>query len=167
MVRLLKVKSSISFTLLQLPYLPRSITMNEVTEYEVNAYDYGAVRYQLNQQHRDKNPNKSQWEISNDNEIYVFRCAAYHKWFAESNAWALFLIDNVPHPLGTVAQNRKTFIAKFVTDNNHNAWHGYPADYLTRSHDIPHGSILYSWVSMNLISKPKMRKIMQGQPCNI
>lgn len=141
--------------------------MTSVIEQEIDAYDYGKVRYQVNPQHRDSNPNKSQWDITVENELYVFRCAAYYKWFTHNKAWALFLNNGEMHYLGTVPGNRRTFIAKFVVDNNHNAWHGYPADHISKSQDIPDGAILQAWVQSKLLTKPKMRKIMQGQPCSI
>lgn len=64
-------------------------------------------------------------------------------------------------------RNIDVFIAKFVTDKNHNTWHGYPADYQLKAQDIPAGSILLKWEEQNLITKAKMRKIMRGQPCRI
>jgi hypothetical protein len=141
--------------------------MNEVESRPVDAYDYGEVTYQFNEQHRDKNPKKSQWDISRDDELTVFRCAAYWKWLMEGSAWGLHINFGSPQYLGTVPDGRQSFIAKFVSADNLGTWHGYPADYISNHHDIPDPEILSSWAENRFISRPKARKIMRGQPCSI
>ncbi len=143
------------------------IPMIAVSSQEVDAHDFGRVRYQFNQQHRDSNPNKSQWEINQRDELNAFLRAANSNWRVGDNAWGLHIMIDTPHYLGRVPGNRRSFIAKFVIDSNHNAWHGYPADHILNAHDVPNQEVLLSWVRNKFIGTPKMRKIIRGQPCNI
>ena len=143
--------------------------MSEVASYHIDAYNYGNVAYLPNPQHRDGNPNKSQWTINIDQEIYVFRCMAYYGWGFQNNGWGLLINnDGKVDYLGFI-NNRNTavFIAKFVGDTNHNSWHGYPADYQFRAQDVPDRAILQRWKENNYLTKAKVRKIMMGQPCKI
>lgn len=143
--------------------------MSEVESREIEAYSYGTLTYQFNGQHRNMNPKKSQWTVSINNEAAIFQCAASWCWLVKDIGcgWGLYIDANCPQYLGTVPGREQSFIAKFVSDINHNAWHGYPADYLSNAHDIPPANILISWVENKFIGNPKMRKIMRGQPCSI
>ena len=143
--------------------------MENVVSREIDAYGYGKVAYCFNTQHRDGNPNKSQWTIDTDQEIDVFCCMADHGWGFQDNGWSLFIKeDSSIDYLGFIQSRKaKVFIAKFVVDTNHNAWHGYPADYQVRAQDVPHKDILRKWKDENYLTKAKMRKIMMGQPCKI
>jgi len=144
--------------------------MTEVTEYTITTESYGVIKYLPNPQHRDKNPKKSQWLVSIENERYIFECVTYYKWVSTNQGWGLFIDNNnnkKPSYLGVLPSSRNVFIAKFVVDENHNSWHGYPADHISKVQDIPNTAILQKWVKDKLISKPKMRKILQGKPCNI
>jgi hypothetical protein len=83
------------------------------------------VQYSPNPQHRDNNPNKSQWIITEGEEMNCFK-TAYHKgWVTGSNAWGLHYIQDELTYLG-IGINRCTdlFIAKFKNDISHNTWHG-------------------------------------------
>lgn len=141
--------------------------MNEVESRQVDAYDYGEVTYQFNEQHRNRNPNKSQWDISRDDELTVFGYAASWNCLMEGSGWGLHTNCGSPQYLGTVPDGRQSFIAKFVSADNLDTWHGYPADYISNHHDIPDPKILSLWAENKLISRPKARKIMRGQPCSI
>ena len=142
--------------------------MNEITPYEINAYKYGNVLYIPNPQHRDGNPNKSQWLIDIDQEVRVFKYMAYNNWGGENNGWGLFFRRNILDYLGIIhSRNTNVFIAKFVVDTSHCAWHGYPADYQFKAQDVPDRSILQDWLEKKYLSKAKIRKIMKGQPCKI
>ena len=141
--------------------------MNAVQVQQINAYALGSVMYQFNQQHRDFHPNKSQWKITIQDELDVFSHAAQSNWIADDNAWGLYIINDAPSYLGMLPGDRLTFIAKFVVDVNLNAWHGYPADHVNKNHDIPDYNVLLSWLNIDLINLPKMRKIIRGQRCRI
>jgi hypothetical protein len=142
--------------------------MKEVVSHEIEAYDYGKVVYLPNPQHRDGNPNKSQWIINTNQEIYVFKYTAYKNWIFEENGWGLFIDKDIINYLGII-NNRNTsiFIAKFVVDINHNAWHGYPADYQFKAQDVPDKEVINKWIKEKYITKAKARKIMMGQSCRI
>jgi hypothetical protein len=115
------------------------------------------------------NPKKSRWTVSKNDEATIFQCAASWLWLVECSGcgWGLHTDAHGLQYLGTVPGEKPSFIAKFVSDSNHNAWHGYPADHMSNSHDIPPANILTSWVKNEFIGIPKMRKIMKGQPCSI
>ncbi|HEY8035876.1 MAG TPA: hypothetical protein VIF37_09845 [Methylobacter sp.] len=143
--------------------------MVNVSSFSLDTHRYGNVTYLPNPQHRDGNPNKSQWLIDIDHEINVFKCMDRNSWGSEENGWGLFINNNGSlNYLGVIqARNIEVFIAKFVTDKNHNAWHGYPADYQFKAQDVPDKSILLKWKEENFLTKSIIRKIMKGQPCKI
>jgi hypothetical protein len=143
--------------------------MSEVQSREIDAFTYGIITYQFNDQHRNMNPNKSRWTVSINDEATIFQHAASWLWLVKCSGcgWGLHTDAHGLHYLGTVPGEKHSFIAKFVSDNNHNAWHGYPADHMSNPHDIPPANILTSWVKNKFIGNPKMRKIMKGQPCSI
>lgn len=70
-------------------------------------------------------------------------------------------------PLGWSIRTRRNrhslpdlIYAKFICDENSQVWHGYPADYVANTQDIPHDDFLT--ISLNL-NKAKMRKIKNGK----
>lgn len=124
------------------------------------------VNYSPNPEHRNNNPCKSQWIITEKEEIECFRVAYDKGWTNERDAWGLHYSQNTIAYLG-IAENRtiNLFIAKFKNDVPHNNWHGYPADYQRKPQDIPDKEILSKWITNNVLAKAKIRKIMAGQPC--
>jgi hypothetical protein len=98
----------------------------------------------------------------------VFKYTAYKNWIFEENGWGLFIDKDIINYLGII-NNRNTsiFIAKFVVDINHNAWHGYPADYQFKAQDVPDKEVINKWIKEKYITKAKARKIMMGQSCRI
>jgi len=127
-----------------------------------------AVKYSPNPEHRNDNRRKSQWTITEGEEIECFRVAYDKGWRSGKNAWGLHHRQNAVTYLGR-GEDRSIdlFIAKFKNDVPHNTWHGYPADYQRKSQDIPDAEILRDWVANNFLTKPKMRKIMASQPCRL
>lgn len=79
--------------------------------------------------------------------------------------WGLHLPEGRPDWLG-IATDRETelIFAKFVSSPGH-PWHGYPADQ-RRSADIPLEAILEDWMSSDLFTRAKVRKIIKGQKCS-
>ena len=107
--------------------------MPEVLPVEINTHRYGNVIYLPNPQHRDGNLNKSQWSISIVDEIGVFHEMTRKDWSIENSGWGLYFRNGALNYLGIIQnRNEAVFIAKFVVDSNHNAWHGYPANLCTR-----------------------------------
>ena len=124
--------------------------------------------YVVNPHHRNGNVKKSQWTISEADEIKCFDLAKGQGWVLGDRGWGLHVSRKRPTWLG-VARDRDTqlFIAKFVGSSSGAEWHGYPADYRHNHHDIPEGEILRSWLSVSGLSPAKVRKIARGQPCNL
>jgi hypothetical protein len=118
--------------------------------------------------HRNGHPEKSQWTISEAEEINCFKLSENNKWLLQDHGWGLHFINGKADFLG-IAQDRVTlvFIAKFVAKSPANAWHGYPADYRNNSKDIPAECILKEWLNKKIISTAKIRKITKGQPCSL
>jgi len=116
--------------------------------------------------HRDGTVEKSQWTISENEEVDCFIESIQKKW---SNGETNFgLRRNENDDLIYLGRNRfgeDLLIAKFV--NNSSNWHGYPSDYIRNTHDIPNYSTLIDWRDRNLIRKSQMLKIKQGKPCNL
>lgn len=95
------------------------------------------MSYLPNEQHRNGNPEKSQWTISLDDELASFFQAEERGWQESNKAWGLHLVEGRIIYLG-VTKNRQTpvFIAKYTCSRDA-VWHGYPADYRNNSQDIP------------------------------
>ncbi|MEY3220489.1 MAG: hypothetical protein RIT27_1846 [Pseudomonadota bacterium] len=124
--------------------------------------------YTYHPQHRDKTPTKSQWTITYDEESRSFCLSLENQWNDDKNGWGVHLINETISYLG-ISQNgmQNLLIAKYVCDNVHNDWHGYPANHIEYSRDIPPEKFLLDWKSKNYITSAKMRKILKGQPCNL
>lgn len=128
--------------------------------------------YKPNPQHRNDNPNKSQWAISKKEERGIFKLTCSFNWIYNNNNKSLgFGIkkdNNRTVLLGYSAgiYGRKELkIAKFI--ENQNTWHGYPADYRTHKADTPPTEILKKWFDDGYINKKNMCKILKGQKCNL
>lgn len=132
------------------------------------------VFYINNPQHRDNNPNKSQWLLSEQDERTCFEDAfgiqIRELGLVEVDVcFGLWLVNDDLIRLGTSAQNsntpnRELFIAKFVDGNQNSRWHGYPADHRLKKGDTP-TEILPVWVRLELITASEMRKISQQKRC--
>jgi hypothetical protein len=124
--------------------------------------------YVINPHHRNGNKNKSQWTISEVDEIKCFDLAKGRGWLDAEKGWGLHILGNQPMWLG-IAQDRTTllFIAKFVGSAFNSEWHGYPTDYRNNHHDIPDEVVLRKWLAESGLSAAKVRKIARGQPCNL
>jgi len=117
--------------------------------------------------HRNKNPEKSQWTISIDEEVSIFRASENNQWLFATHGWGLNIRNNYPQNLGFSKDGNYTlFIAKFVGADSIN-WHGYPADHQTKNQDIPDEIILSAWITLSILPRAKIRKIAKGQKCNL
>jgi len=125
------------------------------------------VTYQCHPHHRNRNPNKSQWTITETEEIGCFRLTWVSAWIVDSAGWGLHLVNGSPDYLG-MAQDRHTrvFIAKFVSNGGQAEWHGYPADH-GRTSDRPHDEVIGTWLADRTLPAAKIRKIQKGEPCNL
>lgn len=124
--------------------------------------------YIISSQHRRTgNQNKCIWIITHDEEVNCFSNSYTEKWISDSKAWGLIIENNSLKILGLNDDDQELKLAKFVDANKNNIWHGYPADYMNRVHDIPVQNILKKWVEKNIITKAKMSKIRRGISCNL
>ena len=125
--------------------------------------------YTFNPQHRDGNPNKSQWIIIEADEKSLFETSYSAGWKDTENKKCFGIKKSETNiiVLGKCKDRITNLkIAKFVSDHQDN-WHGYPANYRTNQQDKPTTNILQKWVEENLITKSKMGKIARGQKCNL
>jgi hypothetical protein len=124
--------------------------------------------YTIKLDHRNKTKEKSQWTVSHQDEVAIFKNAYTRKWVVNNNAWGIFFNNDELDYLG-VAQDHATqvFIAKFKNDVNRNDWHGYPADHQSHTQDIPYETILKDWLVNNILPKAKISKIVGGKPCKL
>jgi hypothetical protein len=124
------------------------------------------VPYIPHPQHRNRGyaALKSQWSISQHDEIECFKLASNSKWTYKDSFWGLHIGEVGPGPLGLAPSRCLLHIAKFVNDNIGN-WHGYPVAHWLSPYDKPGESILSDWYVLGLISKPKMAKIHRGKQC--
>ena len=126
------------------------------------------VFYSHHPDHRNNSVNKSQWEISKEQEKECFIHVIEQTWIINNVGWGFHFHDNIISYLGK-AQDHRTlvFIAKFVDGTNSNIWHGYPSDHQQNQADIPLRPILQCWLNNNILNRAKIRKISKGQPCNL
>lgn len=123
--------------------------------------------YVINTQHRDRNPNKSQWTVAETDERSLFN-VAISEWLeiSSNNAYGIKKTGASLDVLGIcVDRTTNLKIAKFKGDQD--VWHGYPANYRINQHDKPSPTILEKWKQAELISKSDMAKISRGQKCNL
>jgi len=92
---------------------------------------------------------------------------AYQTARADSTAWGLHLASRMLGYLGEGASGRRLFVGKFLASYGFPIWHGYPADHVAHSQDIPPDPVLQAWSQSGLITASKMRKLARGRPCNL
>ena len=137
--------------------------MAKVPDYEIDA----EVTYLCHPDHRNGTQHKSQWRITEPEEVDSFKHTWNEGWIVGQYGWGLHLINGEVNYLG-VAQDHRTrlFIAKFVNDTNHGQWHGYPADHQSIT-DRPDDQIIAMWLANNTLPAAKLRKVQKGEPCNL
>lgn len=124
--------------------------------------------YIISSQHRRTgNPDKCIWTITFEEEVNCFSNSYTEKWISNTKAWGLIVENDLLKVVGQNNEQQELKLAKFVDANRNNIWHGYPADYMNRVHDIPVEHILKKWVDKKYITKAKMNKIRRGISCNL
>jgi len=135
---------------------------------EIDLTETTTANYIIASHHRKKgNPNKSIWTISFDEEVECFVQTMNGNWKAGTEAWGVKVLGDVLQVLGLNNNKQELKLAKFVDGTNTNVWHGYPADYVSKSQDRPATNILKIWVDSGYLTKAKMSKIRLGQSCNL
>ena len=126
-------------------------------------------KYIHNTQHRDGNPNKSQWIIGFADEEEIWNNTPYSINYL---CYGLYIQYDKPHYLGFPAKIspsplKKLFIAKFrgSPDETFISWHGYPADTTLKVQDRPSEEYLNEWIRKNYISPAQASKILKGKKC--
>jgi hypothetical protein len=127
------------------------------------------VEYACHPQHRDhNNHNKSQWTISQGEEIQSFTRALAQAWILGSRGWGLHLANGVPDYLGVAAdRDRRLFVARFEDGNENQKWHGYPADHQNKVNDRLPEEIKQFWLQNNVLAPAKVRKLVKGERCSL
>ena len=107
---------------------------------------------------------KSQWTISQQEELAVYQNSINNNWLAGVFYWGLHLQGNAPQQLGVYKQPSSfgLKIAKFVGDQQNN-WHGYPVAHWLSPWDKPTDEVLMKWKDAGIINKAKMAKIHKGK----
>lgn len=134
--------------------------------------------YRANPTHRtNHNDDKSQWEISLEEEYKIFENTVFNNWFTLPNennkifGYGIFLPqekENTPKQIGSRKishsnETKKLYIAKFVVDET--LWHGYPcgdkeSDFFTLKN---FKMILEQWIDLGYIKKAQFHKIHKGR----
>lgn len=136
----------------------------EFTDEDGDAY---SITYLFHPHHRNNNPKKSQWEITEDAESDSFIDAWENDWVDDQEGWGLHVEDDNAVYLGVgIDRSVNLFIAKFVCKNNQDEWHGYPADH-TRNSDRPSQEVLELWLEAEFLPAAKISKITQGKRCTL
>lgn len=134
----------------------------------VQTFEIAATKYSIHPHHRNGHPEKSQWTIDVGDEVESFTKAQSQQWLAGDRGWGVFPTTGLPNYVG-VGVNRtvRLVIAKFVLDEPHNVWHGYPANHVDNERDIPDIEILKKWIEGSVLPIAKISKIGKGKPCSL
>ena len=112
---------------------------------------------------------KSQWVISEQDEVLSFQIANMNCWKTDNVFWGLYLV-NKPEVLGATpivgGETQPLYVAKFVGDDLDN-WHGYPVATWIRPWDRPCINTLTSWLDNGLISRPAFAKLKRSKRCDL
>lgn len=124
--------------------------------------------YQPHPDHRNNNPNKSQWTISVAQERGSFSAADRDGWLEETTGWGVYRSGVKLEYLGRdKTKARRLFVAKFVRGREGEDWHGYPADHQANASDIPSKRVRREWLDNEVLPAHKLRRLARGQPCGL
>jgi hypothetical protein len=138
------------------------------TDKEIDLTPRTDSKYIISSQHRKTgNPKKCIWTIDFTDEVECFINAKNRSWTTGTTGWGLKLAGTILQTVGINFSSEELKMAKFVDGDANNKWHGYPADYLNKTHDIPSTTVLRMWVNAGYIGKSHFLKIRQGKPCNL
>ncbi len=117
--------------------------------------------------HRNINPNKSQWTITREAERECFN-KAHPDWLDQENySWGLHFENGKVTYLGITKSSepskRELFLAKFEDSSKNHKWHGYPADPFRHNQDIPPEIITGIWLKESFFKAAEIRKLSRGQ----
>ena len=100
-------------------------------------------------------------------EVDCFIDSQLQKWVDGSVGWGLVYPQMIIRHLGINKYKEFLIVAKFVSSNGDNVWHGYPADYVRNSQDRPSMGVLTDWRGKGIIEKHQVLKIRKGILCNL
>lgn len=125
------------------------------------------VSYTSHPDHRNRSLLKSQWTITEHDEVGSFRVAHQNGWIDTDCGWGLHRPNGSAEQLGVAIDGTtRLYLAKFVS--KHTApWHGYPADHQRRLDDVPTERHLNEWLQQGIMSSATVRKLVRQQPCNL
>lgn len=123
--------------------------------------------YSFNPVHRNNAPNKSQWDISRNDELETFSVSLSRNWNTDGSTWGLHFVNAAPTYLGRDRDHlTPVFIARFVAKAVPQVWHGYPINHV-ETNERPPEFVLQSWMREQILPKSKISKIIQGKKCRI
>jgi hypothetical protein len=124
-------------------------------------------KYYVSSAHRRIQKDKSRWTVAVDLEVECFVGSQLNGWIEDVTSWGIMQKGNNLMVLGENSQKELLKIAKFISKNGNNVWHGYPADFRRNGQDRPGMTILQNWRTSKVIEKHHILKIRQGKECNL
>lgn len=125
--------------------------------------------YNFNYRAHNENQNndKSQWIISDEEILNIFKKTVEENWFSKSNAhgYGLYLpTDNLKfRQIGYNGQTR-FFVARFIPDINCKfEYHGHPCGKQKDISKENFGEIAQSWINKGYISNAQLNRLNKGQ----
>lgn len=126
------------------------------------------TNYLIHPHHRNRNPEKSQWTVTHQEELQSFTRALAAEWTVDSFGWGVHVVNGVASYLGiAVDKTTSLIIAKFIKDGVMNQWHGYPANHVENQQDIPPESVVNKWLNEGVLPTAKISKISKGKKCKL
>ncbi len=121
--------------------------------------------------HRNGNRNKSQWTISQRQEVLLFQSAFQEADPVDGVIWSLLVQEGIVCVVGrsraASPPQRQLKISRFNDNAQPSYWFGYPADYELFRQDRPPMCILMRWFETGIIGKADISRIRQGKRCNL
>lgn len=110
------------------------------------------------------NPNASIWTIGYREEYIVFLKSKPHL-SNDGISWGVHTPNGRMAKLGdSNCGNYDLIFAKYTShENNDDLWHGYPANYIKNTQDVPSNNFLKDLVLKNYLTKAKRKKIRNGK----
>ena len=124
--------------------------------------------YQVDNLHRNGNPNKSQWTVKTEIELQIFTFGLLNEWCNTSQdvIWSIPKHSQQLTSIGTEraikgSSTECLYIAKYTGDSN-GTWHGYPVSNKSQP-DHPPQEIVNQWIQTNHIDKSFFSRWVRGK----
>ncbi len=133
----------------------------------MTAHSVGSgLTYVINMKHRNGTKGAGQWTINEKDEARCFELATHNHWLVAKSGWTLHLPNGEKADWLGVGDDHVTraFIAKLVTNQSRDVWHGYPIVNDRNEHSPPR-EVVKDWLAQAFVSARVATKLVRGRQC--